>query len=261
MSSVVSSQYPSRASSPATRNPFRFFDLPSELRLRIYEEALLVDEPLDLNTSNYRTIRPRLNLFLVSHRMYDEATRVFYSQTVRLYPRPGRFEQTKRPLLARLSPATRAKITTLELRLGTGWTSPPRCQNTNESLGLRDCISLKKLKIMVEIDLSNDVFNGFRGKGATKETYSLFSMGLLQGIFEQAPSLWAVEIDAYPSVKKDAPLVVGLRKMIDEHKKTLLWGPLRGWEKDSDEPGSIGLEGALARLGISDSPRLVTVGA
>jgi len=46
--SAVSSAYPSRASSPAPRHTFRFFDLPAELRLRIYEEVLLVDKPLDL---------------------------------------------------------------------------------------------------------------------------------------------------------------------------------------------------------------------
>ncbi|KAK0337103.1 hypothetical protein LTR94_005769, partial [Friedmanniomyces endolithicus] len=38
--SAASSTFPSRAPSPTPRQPFRLFDLPPELRLRIYEEDL-----------------------------------------------------------------------------------------------------------------------------------------------------------------------------------------------------------------------------
>ena len=77
-------------------------------------------------------------------------------------------------------------------------------------------------------------------------------MSLLIGIIAQVPSLETIEIDAFPGVKKDAPLVVTLRRVVEEAGKTLLWGPLRGWEKQQDEPGLIGLEAALANLGISN---------
>ena len=77
------------------------------------------------------------------------------------------------------------------------------------------------------------------------------------------PSLETVEIDAYPAVKKEAPLVMALRRKVEEGGKRAVWGPLRGWEKDGDEPGLIGLEMALAGMGISDAPaaRMVEVQA
>ena len=46
--------------------------------------------------------------------------------------------------------------------------------------------------------------------------------------------------------------MMALRRRIEEHGKRLAWGPLRGWEKEGDEPGLIGLEKALAGMGISD---------
>ncbi|KAI7166098.1 hypothetical protein KC318_g21395, partial [Hortaea werneckii] len=97
--STVTSAATSRSPSPEPRQPFRFFDLPSELRLRIYEEVLLVHDTLDLEPSNYRRILPRLALFLVSRRMHEEAYRVFYAQPLRLFPVHGRFFYTKKPLL------------------------------------------------------------------------------------------------------------------------------------------------------------------
>lgn len=75
---------------------------------------------------------------------------------------------------------------------------------------------------------------------------------------EQVPSLETVEFDAYPSVKKDAPLVLALRRRVEEGGKKVVWGPLRGWEKECDEPGLIGLEKALAGMGISDAPSTVS---
>lgn len=186
--------------------------------------------------------------------MHDEAYPVFYSQPIRLFPTHGRFFHTKYPLLARLPAHYRSVVTTLELRLGPGWSNPPRCQNTNPSLGLGDCTSLRTLKIFVECDPSDSIFTGFRGKNATEETYKWFCIDLLRGILDQAPSLVTVEIDAYPAVKKEAPLVMALRRKIEEKGKRLVWGPLRGWEKEGDEPGLIGLEKALAGMGISDAP-------
>lgn len=195
--------------------------------------------------------------------MHQEAYPIFYSQPIRLFPTNGRFFHTKHVLLARLPTHYRAAITTLELRLGPGWTNPPPCQNTGPRLGLADCTSLRMLKIFVEMDPSDTIWAGFRGKNATEDTYKHFCVDLLRGIMEQVPSLATVEIDAYPAVKKEAPLVMALRRGVEEDGKKVIWGPLRGWEKEGDEPGLIGLEKALAGMGISDSTfgRVVSVRA
>ena len=195
--------------------------------------------------------------------MHREAYPILYSQPIRLFPTHGRFFNTKHALLARLPSYYRAVVTTLELRLGPGWSNPPRCQNTGPWLGLAHCVSLRTLKIFVECDPSDNIFAGFRGRNATEDTYKWFCIDLLREIMEQVPSLEAVEIDAYPGVKKDAPLVMALRRRIEEGGKRVVWGPLRGWEKDGNEPGLIGLEKALAGMGISDAPlgRVVEVQA
>jgi len=197
--------------------------------------------------------------------MHEEAYRVFYSQPLRLFPHSdhGRFFYTKKPLLTRLAPRYRNVVNVVEMRLGPGWTDPPKCQDTRRpALGLEDCTNLRLLKVLVQLDPSADVFMGFRGKGATEETYKWFCVDLLAGLFERVPSLETVEIDAWPGVKKDSPLVMALQRKVLESKLHLVWGPLRGWEKDADEPGLIGLEGAMASMRLGDgAPRVVEVHA
>lgn len=207
---------------------------------------------------NWFLIRPRLNLLKVSHRMHDEAYRVFYSQPMRLFPHHDRFFYTKKPLLERIPPKYRNVINTMELRLGKGWSKIPRCQNTQPNLGLQDCVGLRVLKIFVQCDPSDTFFNGFRGKNADEDTYKYFCVDLLRGILEQVPRLKVVEIDAFPGIKQSAPLISALKEMVEYAGKTLVWGPLRGWEKEAEMSA---LQQAMTGMGLADAPRVVQVQA
>src|SRR5947199_9264763 len=74
--------------------PFRFLDLPSELRNKIYGYALAIDDhraamdrAVDVSAKNSFCIRRLLWLFLVSRQVHDEAYPVFFSSNVfRIFP-------------------------------------------------------------------------------------------------------------------------------------------------------------------------------
>ncbi|KAI4615845.1 hypothetical protein J4E80_006264 [Alternaria sp. BMP 0032] len=229
----------------AKRQPFRFFDLPSELRLRIYEELLVFPKTIDLDPTNYRTVAPALRLFLVDHRMHDEASRVFYGRnTFRVFPIHGRYINRKHPLLAWFPRKYRALLTRLELRLGPGFTKPPKCWVVDSRLGLAAVKKVYKLKIFVEIDpASNEVFEGWR---VGNDFYTEYCVGLLRGLLAQVPSIDDVEFDAYPSVSKDSPLLRGLVEETKLNQKRVAWGPERGWDKIVE----VDLASVLQKMGL-----------
>ncbi|KAF2095431.1 hypothetical protein NA57DRAFT_20458, partial [Rhizodiscina lignyota] len=208
------------------RATFRFFDLPTELRLRVYELLLTLPESyvVDLDPQNYRRLAPIfLSLFLTSHRVHEEASAVFFrTNTFRLFPTHGRFFHTKRPLLSRLPTTHRGQLTTCELRLGPGWTKPPRGWVVNDALGLQEVKKLRRLNVFVECDpASHDVFRGFR---PSETFYTDFCVGLIRDVFAAAPSIVEIEFDGYPSVHKDSPLMVALKCEAKAKGKRVTWG-------------------------------------
>ncbi|PON25793.1 hypothetical protein TGAM01_v205230 [Trichoderma gamsii] len=221
---------------PAT--PFHFLSLPSELRVRIYEYYFDENENvLDLSPDNYKRYHKRLGLMRVCKLLRDEATYFFYgTRTFRIFPTyPGKYFKSKKPILARLKPRQRECITSLELRLGPGWNAPPKGWAVNDALGLKDCVNVHTLKVLVECDPSDNIFKGFR---RSEGFYEKFSRQLLASVLEALPAVKAVEFDAWSSVKKSGAMMTGLFKVVTEKEGlSIQWGPDRGWtDAEEEEP-------------------------
>jgi len=226
--------------------PFPFLTLPAEIRVRVYELLLQVPKPIQLEASNRLRIAPLLNVLRVSRQLYDEAYRVFYAvNTFRIFSTDGRFFQTKSPLLSRLTPPYRTAITTLELRLGPGWTAPPKRWIIEPKLGLGNCNALKMLKIFVEFDPSSS--HVFLEWMSGRSLYTDFSTDLVAKIYEAVPSITQVQFDGYQSVQHEGDIMVALVAQAKSAQKKVTYGPLRGWSEnsvtlkvtDSDEEGML----------------------
>ena len=216
--------------------PFKFLELPSELRNKVYELHFYgVPLIIDLDPDNFKTIHRQLPLLFVSKQMHEEASHYFYStRTIRIFPtHPGRFFKTKRPLLVRLPARYRACLTSLQLRLGPGFSNPPRGWVVNDALGLKDATSVRVLKVFVEVDTSNPIFNGFRN--AIDGFYEKFSSKLLDQILISIPSIFEVQFDAYPSVGREGEMMTSLIDVVRRHKKLISWGPERGWNEENND--------------------------
>ncbi|KAL6714168.1 hypothetical protein ACLMJK_008662 [Lecanora helva] len=206
MEDITSTLSQAQISSDVGNQVFPFFSLPSELRSKILLYHIGKPCIIDLDPSNYYAGRRRLNLFLTSHRMHDEASHLFYSaHTFRIFPTHGRFLAPRTlPLLVRLPRKYREALVTLELRLGPGWNSPPKSWWVDSSLGLEEMQNVRTLNVFVEIDPSHNVFKGFR---IGKDFFTDFGAHLLSEVIRRLPNLQQVRFDAWPSVMRRGPLM------------------------------------------------------
>jgi hypothetical protein len=220
---------------------FRFLDLPSEIRLRIYSfvlftprrrRALRTTGSVGASSKNkpVAPVADRMSLFLVSRRLHDEASHLFYSaQTFRLFPIQ---DYSRLPTVRALPRRYLPSITTIELILGSSWTAPPPSWSVNRGLGLEDMACARTLKVFVQCDPSHPVFEGFR---VSRDYYTQFAGELMQQILARLPNLVQVEFDGYPSVQRKGALMTRLLGETRAARKKILWGPERGWSNLYDD--------------------------
>jgi hypothetical protein len=224
------------------KKPFRFMDLPSELRIEIYARFFEGTDPvIDLDADNYKRIHKKLGILRTCRTIYREASHVFYStHTFRVFPtNGGRFSKTKKPLLARLNTRQRQSLTSLELRFGPGWNNPPRSWVVNSALGLAECVNVRKLTVFVEFDPSDNYFKSWRKADGFYET---FSRKLLDGVLAEMPFIDRIHFDAWSSVKKSGAMMTGLLEVAKARGRKICWGPERNWTDHDDEESVVAHE-------------------
>ncbi|RAH40313.1 uncharacterized protein BO95DRAFT_448017 [Aspergillus brunneoviolaceus CBS 621.78] len=234
---------PQRKKGKAAIEPFRFFDLPSEIRLRVYHYVLFTPKrrrtvraagSVGASSKKNPPLAPashRIALFLASRRLHDEAADYFYStQVFRLFHLQ---DYSKMPTVRAIAPQYRPSIATIELILGSSWTDPPTAWRVTPSLGLEEMVRIRTLKVFLEVDPSHPVFEGFR---ISRDFYTNFSGNILHEVLARLPNLEYVEFDAWPSVRKSGGLMKRLLHEARAARKKIAWGPDRGWtDYDGEE--------------------------
>lgn len=240
-------QKPVKSSIP--EEPFRFLDLPSELRNRIYRSVLF--SPNDYDGS-------RIGCLLANKQLHVEASHILYSYTRFPLFQLQQFDNTV-PTLDRLRSTYYSSVTNLLLSLGQSWTKVPKAWKVTGDLTqiLKDLVALKTLRVFVEFDPSLPAFKTHR---KSDTYYTDFCGDLLGDVLEAIPQCQYVEFDGNKSVNVNGPLVSRLRQEAVEAGKEVKWGLMADWAHLVDKPHlsekvveQISREAVIYREGIAYS--------
>ena len=202
--------------------PFPFFDLPAEIRNRIYHLILF-------RKAGYRLIDGRLRpcktaIMTADKRTHQESAYVLYStMSFRIFPLQ---DFTPAPVFQELRPMYRAMVTKLEVTLGSSWTSPPKSWRVSKLLARRlsKLTAVQTLKVFVELDPSLPFFEKYR---VSDDFYTDFCGDLLRDVLVCMPQVTHMEINGNPGVEATGPLVTRLLKEVEGKGKICTIGPTK----------------------------------
>ncbi|KIW99811.1 uncharacterized protein Z518_10739 [Rhinocladiella mackenziei CBS 650.93] len=203
------------------RDPFPFFELPAEIRNRIYR--LVLFSPTGSQGADGKP-KPRTAILTTSKRMHQEVSYILYSSSsFRIFPLQD-FESA--PVVQDLPLRYRSMVTKLEMVVGSDWTRPPKTWRVSRLLAKRlgKLSAVRTLKIFVTLDPSQPIFEPY---WVSFDFYTDFCGNLLRDVLSSMPHLMAIEMDGYSSVDTTGPLVSRLRAEAEAQGKTCTLGPTK----------------------------------
>lgn len=201
-------------------DPFPFFNLPAEIRNRIYR--LILFSQSGSGRADGRRKSRRTAILATSQRAHQEAAYVLYStSSFRIFPLQ---EFTPAPVVQELRPMYRAMVTKLEMVVGSSWTGPPRSWRVSKLLAKRlsKLPAVQILRIYVELDPSGPMFEKYL---ISPDFYTDFCGNLLRDVLICMPSLKNIEVNGNPGVDSGGPLVSRLIAEAEGKGKKCILGP------------------------------------
>ena len=202
--------------------PFPYFELPGEIRNRIYR--LLLFSKVGNRLVDGRLRPYRTSIMLANRRAHQESAYILYStMTFRIFPLQ---DFTPAPVIAELRPMYRAMVTKLEMVVGSSWTNPPKSWRVSKLLAKRlsKLEGVQTLRVFVELDPSLPMFEKYR---ISPDFYTGFCGDLLRDALLCMPQLTHIEMEGNPGVETTGPLVSRLLKEVEGKGKTCTIGPTK----------------------------------
>ncbi|OAL40589.1 hypothetical protein AYO20_00325 [Fonsecaea nubica] len=203
-------------------DPFPFLDLPAEIRNKIYH-LVLFGKP-GYRLVNGRLRPTRIGIMLANKRTHREAAYILYStSSFRIFPLQ---DFTPAPVIQELRPMYRAMVTSLEMVVGSSWTSPPKTWRVGKLLAKRlsKLSAVHTLKVFVELDPSLPMFEKYR---VSLDFYTDFCGDLLRDVLACMPHVSHVEMSGNPGIDTTGPLVSRLLKEVEFKGRTCTLGPTK----------------------------------